>query len=180
MFRNYYGIFYCDEFKKAQDFELWDRLYSEKMKISVIKKPLVKYRYHSGQISNMNVNSQTYYANIIRIRSLERLDIELSTVEKNTYIQFLSGHKLEFCEDAILVDKVLDSIYCMNKKKRYYSDTSIKKVINMERYLIVNQLEEVFPKSEIKQKIKKKIGISYKFRIEFAKLDFKKHIKSRS
>ena len=91
MFRNNCGFSYDLNFKKAQDYELWDRMIQANKKIEIIPKPLVMYRYHQNQITKRNGNEQRYFADIVRLRALKRINVDLDDKDKFVYLNMLNG-----------------------------------------------------------------------------------------
>lgn len=164
MFRNFCGLYYSEEFQKAQDYELWDRITCENKKISVIKKPLIQYRYHDGQISNNGVESQTKFADLIRIRALGRLDIHLNEKEKAIYLEFLNSKTPNGSDEMILLDRILVLIEKQNRKFHNYSDSALRKMISMERYALINKIENTPNNLDIVSKIRTKISFSYRLK----------------
>lgn len=107
---------YNEIFKKSQDYELWERLvFDHKLKVANIKKPLLKYRVHSQNISNKFLFEQMDFADKVRARALSRFNI---TGSKNieVYINFVRGEKLSRIS-TIRLTLVLKQLYQSNESQ---------------------------------------------------------------
>lgn len=70
-FLDKFNLKYNEQFKKSQDFELWERA-SMLGKLAVLPEVLLYYRIHRHQISVTNHSDQLSYARTIRIRRITR------------------------------------------------------------------------------------------------------------
>ena len=59
--------FYDEDFLNSEDYELWLRI-TNKVKVGILNKPLVKYRVHSKSVTSLRIQQQMYYAIKARFR----------------------------------------------------------------------------------------------------------------
>lgn len=72
-----YGIYYNEDYRCAEDYELWQRV-AQSYPIANINKDLIHYRFHSGQLTRVKRREQSYYVNNIRKTQLRRLGIDIN------------------------------------------------------------------------------------------------------
>ena len=129
MFRKSESLNYNEEFLKTQDYEFWDRIISENLKIGIINRPLVEFRYHKGQISHISASTQVNYSNRIRKRALERLGLNMSDEYLNEYFEFLNYNRIPSRESFQHVKTILISILQLNKNKHIYKQRFLRQVV---------------------------------------------------
>ncbi len=59
--------FYDEDFLNSEDYEFWLRV-TNKVKVGILNKPLVKYRMHSKSVTSLRIQQQMYYAIKARFR----------------------------------------------------------------------------------------------------------------
>lgn len=111
---------YDTTIKKSQDYDLWVRI-AQKGKISCLKEALVLYRIHANQISNDKSGEQRKYRNQIRLQQLKRMNIHLSDLQEQYYLEFCEGklgdnvksalNDIRYIRNEILKTKEYDSFY---------------------------------------------------------------------
>ena len=125
------GYQYNEEYRTAQDYEFASRV-AEKYKIGLVPEVLLFYRVHKKQISAKAGNQQFNNADKIRKRQLERLGVQLSETEWETYQAWVKEIKADSVEEF---DKGYEIIYkmlkCNEKSKIYHSKTMEKTLKQM-------------------------------------------------
>lgn len=143
MFHNDPQVYnYDSSFKKSQDYDLWDRVVADGLKMAIIPEQLVYYRYHQGQITNRNGGEQTGYANLVRIRALNRLGISLETQDEDIYLNFISLGTLSKAEDAAVIERILKQIKQQNKKYLLYNQKSLTNIINNYTLILIGSIRK--------------------------------------
>lgn len=145
------NLYYDTDFLKAQDYELWCRA-SLKLKLKNISAVLVMNRTHSGQISKQGLRSQNKYADFIKLRWIEYLDLNFNETENNVYLKFLNDKKLNN-KELLLLPEILKNIKQANDAIRifdkiYLQMVFFKKIIrlllNIQSNNIVLKLKMLF------------------------------------
>lgn len=95
-----YNLNYDTTIKKSQDYDLWVRI-AQKGKISCLKEALLFYRIHENQISNDKSGEQRKYRNQIRLQQLRSMNIYLSDLQEQYYLEFCEGKLGENIKSAI-------------------------------------------------------------------------------
>lgn len=122
------GIRYDEDFKKAQDYDLWVRCI-ELTNIVILQEELIYYRIHDAQISKEGYGSQQEYADSVKIRLFKDICGDLS---KETYSRFISSRMtgdIAYKDYKKLVKVVLYS----NAEKKKYDGKSL--LLSMDWYL---------------------------------------------
>lgn len=159
MFKKSIGLNYNLDFKKAQDCELWDRIIAAGYKIGVIPKPLVSFRYHKQQISNVAGNEQVYYSNLVHRRQLERLQINPDLID--VYLCYINNNIVYNNDKIQEIILAFDAILSNNIEKGIYTSKVLKKLIKKQYVVLFNKINSC--KSNISILIK--IRIVYKMSI---------------
>ena len=86
-----------------------------------MKEALVLYRIHANQISNDKSGEQRKYRNQIRLQQLKRMNIHLSDLQEQYYLEFCEGklgdnvksalNDIRYIRNEILKTKEYDSFY---------------------------------------------------------------------
>lgn len=89
------GLKYDETVLKGQDYDMWERC-SQYGRLAVLKDVLLYYRVHKSQISVKNKGEQTYNADKVRVRRLERLGLSPSERDMKCHKALIS------CDDSDL------------------------------------------------------------------------------
>ena len=121
------SLFYNENYKTAQDYELWSRVVSC-LKVANINETLLQYRTHPKQISNVLKKNQNNNAFAIKISLIKQLLPSFNATDE-VYFKCLfdNGFKLyRTPEDIRNSDILMFNIFKENKIKKLYSDEFIK------------------------------------------------------
>jgi glycosyltransferase involved in cell wall biosynthesis len=120
------NIQYNANFIHAEDYKLWTDLYSFGDFMNV-KKPLLKYRHHSLQVSNLKNESQLNISSLIRELYLKQLNFSLS--QKQFEILNYIGNNFFISSKQILneIEECLLHLYNQNKTHQKFNDNSFKR-----------------------------------------------------
>lgn len=160
-----YSITYKEEFKGAEDFELWWQI-ANIGKICVIPDVLHRYRIHGNQVTqNKDVKYRHLLLKLLDVR-LSTLDIILTENEKNIFIDYCMNNFSKF--DAITIKKYIDCIAKIvkkNKKIKFFDDYYLKEVCSLSIVYLIN--------NTILNSSEKKDCINYLFDIRIVPLVMK-------
>ncbi len=122
------GLVYDEKYENAEDYELWCRLI-ERYKFHNLQTPLVKYRIHEGQESEINKENQNKTTDKIRREQLNKLNIKFSNNEFRIHT-----HISTFCpvNDLNALDSYenwLEKLYRANITRNFVSVESSKVII---------------------------------------------------
>ncbi len=73
-FLDTYGLRYDESVKKGQDYDLWERA-SIHGRLAVMSDVLLYYRTHARQITSVSNQEQIHFADVVRLRRLNRIGI---------------------------------------------------------------------------------------------------------
>ncbi|TAL17888.1 glycosyltransferase family 2 protein [bacterium] len=94
-------ISYAEEFKKAQDYDLWVRMAEAGAVFHNIPEALVFYRFHPGSVTSKSGGEQASFADRVRFRQLARLIGEPSGEEKALHLTLVhASRRQESLTDA--------------------------------------------------------------------------------
>ncbi len=82
-----HSLFYNEQLSPAEDYDLWVRA-SELCELGNVSDVVLKYRQHEMQESMKNKSKQLNNANIIRMKQVSKLGIQLAKYEKAVYESF--------------------------------------------------------------------------------------------
>ena len=103
----------------AEDYELWCRII-DKFKFANIPKVLLLYRVHNEQIGSAKKSEQDNNANIVRMKNLSTIGINLSEQETQIYLDVVNWKFTQKNKsDLILSIKMLDKISIAGTKHGY-------------------------------------------------------------
>lgn len=172
------GLMYNEDFKKAQDYDMWVRG-SRNLKIANIREPLIKYRRHRTQISQVGLDNQNNYANITRCNQLKELGIILNENENRIFLSYISGqiHKTE--DFFLTLENIFKMILFENEKRGIFNQIVLSQVLGRKWYSIcaseakqLSNLSKLFWKSDLQkyavlskyEKTKMKIGSIFSYK----------------
>jgi len=108
-------------YKAAEDYKLWIEM-AKYSKLANIDKPLLHYRYHQNQISNIDNEIQIKITNKIRIEQLVNLNITPSVNEQIIHLEMLHLQYLNRTSKGVKnLNKWLNTLYSQNKIVKYYN-----------------------------------------------------------
>lgn len=156
MFRNQPEIVYDAEFLKSQDYALWDSFVDKDYCIGTIRKPLVRFRYHEGQISNKKCDEQNHFRDIVRARALLRMGVETSAEERVLWFNFLDGYTELSLKEVETIAELLDRIGEQNQTRMICSSSSMRKMLDVYYYNLYLIIKKRKYKSAFSAQIAKK------------------------
>ena len=110
-----YGIMYNEQYKMAQDYDLWINLLKVS-KIEVYPKVLLLYRKHTKQISSDSKREQDIYRDRIKINSLLELCANVTEAEIQQFLN-VENIVLDDGDMRVFLNKLLEA----NLTKRIYN-----------------------------------------------------------
>jgi len=118
---------YDEKLILAEDYAAWFRI-SQSHQIANLKRPLLKYRYHSGSESRLKSDQQSVKAQLISgLVFEETLGWVLSDLERGIHRKLMGNEVIsidELAEVEIFLEKVLQK----NNEQKYYCHTSLHEV----------------------------------------------------
>ncbi len=117
---------YDEKYNYAEDYHLWCQAIESKIfhNLPIV---LLHYRVHEDMTSTTFRTAQTYAANQVRKKMLEKIGIVASEDEIELFMDFTSKKlDLESIDKTI---KWLNNILYNNEKIKYYNDNYLKKII---------------------------------------------------
>lgn len=156
------NIKYNEEFRVAQDYELWSRLIPLTNFYNLPEK-LVLYRWYSQNVSSKRKNEQIENANKIRRLQLSRLGLTNEKVAQNVWnFLFSAGQYFEEAKTADEVCNLLESIVILKENsttKKIYDTNAINELFKVK---VKNHLINYIPKN-----------YNFKLLVFYLKNDFK-------
>ena len=135
------NLFYSENDLHAEDYGLW----SEVMKYGScynIDKPLVKYRAHPNQISNVHSNTQEYSALLITKKNIERMGIHipnLDAIRKLKCLEYEFPANLDY-EDIIICKYYIQLLNNFLKEK-YINKIQFRQIMRIRLYHMCNSIK---------------------------------------
>lgn len=125
------GFYYDEQFRYAQDFELWTRV-GLRHKIYVLPEPLLHYRVSKFQASSSNAERQRECRNRVLLKELRYLGIKPGIWEKEYHIRLSLGKKSIF---SLEIAAWANKLSAANRRRRVYDPVAF------EYYLRKRQLD---------------------------------------
>lgn len=150
MFRNK-EISYNEDYKKAQDYELWSRLNMKGVKFGIINEPLTIFRVHNKQISKTSSREQMDNAIKIHLRSLRELGVIINEAEKRSYLMYLKENDILNLQEMKILDDIYRRIESCNNEKLLFCKRALHKIIRYEyekMYYIVQKIGDADRKTK--------------------------------
>jgi len=120
---------YDENYKHAEDYELWSRIINY-AKVSNIPKILLRYRTHDESVSKKNSSAQAENSNRVRLKLLKEMGINPAPAELDIHRRFIRPDYLspkDFIDQlGIWFGKLLPA----NEKMRIYEQESLAKIIS--------------------------------------------------
>ncbi|MYL30781.1 glycosyltransferase [Halobacillus halophilus] len=135
------GMKYDEDFKYAQDFDLWVRA-SRVLKFYKLPEVLLEYRIHEGQASSIHRSKGSTFDLMVRKNQVDELGIHYSEEILKLYNKALSSSKSLLSLNEL---QTLDTFYCEiidqnNKKGLYDKETFKNKLGESFRIICIQQL----------------------------------------
>ena len=124
-----HNLEYDENYKHAEDYELWSRII-DYTKISNIPKVLLHYRMHHESVSKKNSSEQAEISNKIRSKLLKDLGISATTAELDIHRRFVRPDYFNSKEFINKLEIWLNKILSANKKASIYEQDSLVKIIS--------------------------------------------------
>lgn len=127
-----YNLFYDEDFKHAEDFELWTRMI-DFTKLANLQVPLLKYRVLENSITreaDKENETRFYIIKAIFKTSLKRLNIENSDAENKLHFNLTVNVRMK--EAAIhfdILEQYFDKLVQANKKTEVYNSFELNKIL---------------------------------------------------
>lgn len=120
------GLTYDEDFRYAQDYELWSRALFTTRGINLPERLLI-YRVHSGQIGQQLNNKQNKYAMQIHLNMLKRLGVSPGKDELDLhYMVFGYGLKERgTVKDLRLAENWVNRLLALNRERQMFDDQEI-------------------------------------------------------
>jgi glycosyltransferase involved in cell wall biosynthesis len=146
---------YNENYKYAQDFNLWSRLLKAGYKISNIEKPLILYRVHNKSISQGSKQSEAYNCAIKIIRENISNYINITDIDWQIFFTATHKHTVKTYKDLKVSYNILNNI-----KKSYFE----KEQPSPSGTLEINAYIKWEKKRILGLYIRNKLGVIYKIK----------------
>ena len=120
---------YDENYKHAEDYELWSRIINY-AKVSNIPKVLLHYRMHDESVSKKNSSAQAENSNRVRIRLLKEMGINPAPTELDLHRRFIRPDYLNSKDFIDQLETWLGKLLSVNEKMRIYEQKSLAKIIS--------------------------------------------------
>jgi glycosyltransferase involved in cell wall biosynthesis len=130
-----YNLFYNENFKHSEDFDLWERI-SAQSSLANIPKILLKHRLHNDSISEIHNKIQLANANKIKLRQLNKLGLNLNENEIDLYSRLKAPDINKTIEFINQQEEWLLKIITANQEKNIYKNEALAKVIKNRFYYL--------------------------------------------
>ena len=128
-----YKLEYDENYKHAEDYELWSRVI-EHTRISNIPKVLLHYRMHPESVSKKNSSIQADNSNKIRLKLLKELGIDPTPTELDIHRRFVCPEYLNPKDFISQLELWFYKILSANETAMIYKQNSLAKIIS-DRWL---------------------------------------------
>ena len=120
---------YDENYKHAEDYELWSRIINY-AKVSNIPKVLLHYRMHDESVSKKNSSAQAENSNRVRIRLLKEMGINPAPTELDLHRRFIRPDYLNSKDFIDQLETWLGKLLSVNEKTGVYEQESLAKIIS--------------------------------------------------
>ena len=124
-----YQLEYNENYKHAEDYELWSRII-DYTKISNIPKVLLHYRMHPESASKKNSLEQTKNSDKVRLKLLNKLGITPNFVELDIHRRFIRPDHLNPKDFISQLEIWFNKILSANERTMIYEQSSLTKVVS--------------------------------------------------
>ena len=121
---------YDENYKHAEDYELWSRIINY-AKVSNIPKVLLHYRMHDASVSKKNSSEQTENSDKVRLGLIKNLGLAPTPVELDLHRRFIRPDYLNSKDFIDQLEAWFSNILSVNEKKRIYEQESLAKIISV-------------------------------------------------
>jgi len=118
------NIYYREEFKHCEDFDLWSQL-APYCQFSNVTEVMLKYRVHPEQVTNSYPEVVLNAHFRICQRNLLALGV---TLNKRDFLAFIGKEK--HCDNIKKIITIYKEIIAANKQNKFYEDSTLKAVIS--------------------------------------------------
>lgn len=146
---------YDENYKYAQDFNLWSRLLKAGYKISNIKEPLILYRVHNKSISQGSKQSEAYNCAIKIIKENLSNYIDLTEIDWQIFFNATHKHIVSTYKDLNISYNILNKL-----KKSYFEKEKVSPSGTFE----INAYIKWEKKRILGLYIRNKLGLIYKIK----------------
>ncbi len=116
------GFYYDEDFRIAQDFELWTRI-GLRRKIYVLPEELMKYRISDVQISTAKTDRQIAFRTKVLLKALEALGVTPTEEEKTLHVQFSHGKAARFVAE---INAWAERLRAANRERALYDPVAFE------------------------------------------------------
>ena len=120
---------YDENYKHAEDYELWSRIIKH-TKLSNIPKVLLHYRMHDASVSKKNSSEQTENSDKVRLSLIKNLGLAPTPVELDLHRRFVRPDYLNSKDFIDQLETWLGKLLSVNEKMRIYEQESLAKIIS--------------------------------------------------
>src|SRR3989344_7437597 len=120
---------YDENYKHAEDYELWSRIINY-AKVSNIPKVLLHYRMHDESVSKKNSSAQAENSNRVRIRLLKEMGINPAPTELDLHRRFIRPDYLNPKDFIDQLETWLGKLLSANEEMWIYKQESLAKIIS--------------------------------------------------
>jgi glycosyltransferase involved in cell wall biosynthesis len=129
------GLLYDEQFVYASDYDLMCKL-SMVTTVTNLNIPLIKYRIHAKQISSEKQQEQKYFADLIKLKILDLLNIYPNLKEKSLHLKLMSLTKLsetELVQAEAWLNRLLEA-------NRVFKIFKLSELYNLFKFLLLVSL----------------------------------------
>lgn len=137
---------YNEEFKYAQDFELWTRMIDTE-KMQVIPKIGLYYRVHKKQASIDKREQQMNFAKRILIRNLNKIQCDQTDEKSIEAILILSGRKSIEESNYKMLSQWIEKVIEKNKKNLIFNPNILKKILYTRFFILLIKKKNIIKKN---------------------------------
>ena len=124
-----YQFKYDENYKHAEDYELWSRIIDH-AKIANIPKVLLHYRMHPESASKKNSLEQTKNSDKVRLKLLNNLGIMPNLAELDIHRRFIRPDYLDHKDFISQLEIWFNKLLSANEKTMIYEQSSLAKVVS--------------------------------------------------
>jgi len=120
---------YDENYKYAEDYELWSRIIKH-TKLSNIPKVLLHYRMHPESVSKKNSSEQTENSDKVRLGLIKNLGLAPTPVELDLHRRFIRPDYLNPKDFIDQLETWLGKLLSANEEMRIYEQESLAKIVS--------------------------------------------------
>lgn len=181
------ALHYDPYFSKMEDYDLWCRV-AEKHEIASLPEVLLKYRVHTGQVTQSFSEENVIQMYELKKRQLEQLHIQNAGNKAKIFTYFcMEKYKKQF-ESVLKIYSILNEIEENNAIYKIYNREILKQTISVVKSKLLNQLSikqslqitilcKDYPIKYVTSQLLSKVLI--RFKSNYKKFRLKKRLKNR-